>query len=852
MFLLLNSYKHLSYEILGVYDFCIDMQDLLECFMEPIINTLFKIDSSSALCIKELTVLPFVMPSGLVTELPLELINAIYAGKGEQKTVKIRNKYAFSTPTKQYVFYFWLYSNCDRRIVISFDYSTNHKIWINGKLTGEVNDLKPMLYAIHTGYNLFVFTDGATRAPFLRISDEEYEKKCTVSAVYNIHHIHRRHIYIHDNGYCPYSRYVYEFYLAPGMIDVIDTASNVRIEVRLRNTEEYIYSMEIPFYTKGAIDLNEIVYDNSCLNWITISFLYMRLDGGNWMETRAFSFYPMQHFFEEAKDKVRLLISSESIKEQAMLECEKYMQEASKIDAQSLSALFWTQKIYDALPQLIQGKQISTPGVHRVFFKSNLDGNIETFVFRVPANYNEANKHPLLAVFNFDYAENCWAIAPENTIVLDLSCRGMTLGSYIGEAHFYEIMSKIKALLSIDESRIYAVGYCGEGTSALTLQQIEPGYFAAILISGASIIPEMVRNLTNTPIIAIESDEQLITRPDNRSLELMRDNLPLFRLECIESTNHDMLNRMHLQVKLINELMNFTVTKWPRRVEFKSPYFRHLSSYWIKANNFISSVDYVEFVAEYSDYLINVEVQGTTELTIQIPPHIKTRNGIIIIKINNEEIPVDTRQFGVISLAFINEHWHHVSAFKNNTSAEYRGTGLLDVYLGPVCVFAPKETTPNELDDAAVFFAQPKCWASNPNIRIQYPTIYRRFGKEDLLRKSNLIILDDIKDQDPTIVKLRSLLPVKLEEDGFYYQEKSYIGDYSIAQIVPNPNNPSFSILHIGYNRSSAVLSNIFIRKMALSSYASGINHYLNNVALIYLNKKYLVIKTNEGEIVSI
>ena len=87
---------------------------------------------------------------------------------------------------------------------------------------------------------------------------------------------------------------------------------------------------------------------------------------------------------------------------------------------------------------------------------------------------------------------------------------------------------------------------------------------------------------------------------------------------------------------------------------------------------------------------------------------------------------------------------------------------------------------------------------------------------------------------------------------GFYYQEKSYVGDYSIAQIVPNPNNPSFSILHIGYNRSSAVLSNIFIRKMALSSYASGINHYLNNVALIYLNKKYLVIKTNEGEIVSI
>lgn len=58
-------------------------------------------------------------------------------------------------------------------------------------------------------------------------------------------------------------------------------------------------------------------------------------------------------------------------------------------------------------------------------------------------------------------------------------------------------------------------------------------------------------------------------------------------------------------------------------------------------------------------------------------------------------------------------------------------------------------------------------------------------------------------------------------------------------QEIVSPYDPDKTVLYISYNSEASVQKNLFLRKVLISSYANGLNPYLNNEALVCINGEY-------------
>ena len=58
-------------------------------------------------------------------------------------------------------------------------------------------------------------------------------------------------------------------------------------------------------------------------------------------------------------------------------------------------------------------------------------------------------------------------------------------------------------------------------------------------------------------------------------------------------------------------------------------------------------------------------------------------------------------------------------------------------------------------------------------------------------------------------------------------------------QVIPNPQNNEKSILVVSSNDLKTFSRNIFMRKVIIPMYYTGVHPYLNNKALIYYNRRY-------------
>lgn len=799
-----------------------------------------------AQCINTIDMVEVNEQEGFCTCLAESILSAvrrtINIGKITPLRIPMNCNHLVDVSLRSIVFCFVVRSDRERHIVLSCDASTGQKIWVEGCLIATCNASKPVEFAVHAGENIIILTGGNGKLPGLRINDLGREKHAPASVVFGTYHKHGRHIFIHENRYSPDQRYLYEFYITPGIKDILDITLPVRVEVRLRDTKESIKTFEVPFYQKAQLDLTKLDYDATQFNWITVSFLYMRKDGYDWMETRAFYFYSMRHYFEQQQQRLYSLCScSASLTENAYFACQAFLEESSSIDPDSLSAILWTNKVNKSLLRLLSESEqsyFSKPGVNYLYFRSRLDGRIICTPFRVPNEYKVSKALPLFVIYSLvDYAELCRGVGIPSAVVLDLTCRGMTLGSYVGEACVQEIMERILSVLNIDQSRIYAIGYCGAGTAALLHQQLSPGFYAGIIVAASTINTDLICNLVNTPIWAIEPSDDSHEKWRTETYALMKSKLPLFHEVQIEACTHNMLNHAYLQKAVIMEMLKYHSAHAPENYSFCSFISRHLRAYSICIDGIDPKANCTEISLQQKERYITITVKDATGFVYQIPQEMMQKDISISVNGRTYKLPKCTQA----SIHFVQkEHGEYSPASPSDAIVaprKYKGTGLLDVYLDPLRIWLVPEFT-EENTQIAARFVFPKTNAVDPNIAVRYP-IGIPESIEDLSTSSWVIIDDCSVDCNPLLDTIRESLIVQNDSDGFFLGDKHYYGAYSMLQIVENPYNSAYSILYIGCSSLNMLNENVFTRRWTLPSYVFGIHPYLNHEVLLHRNQKY-------------
>lgn len=158
---------------------------------------------------------------------------------------------------------------------------------------------------------------------------------------------------------------------------------------------------------------------------------------------------------------------------------------------------------------------------------------------------------------------------------------------------------------------------------------------------------------------------------------------------------------------------------------------------------------------------------------------------------------------------------------------------IIDFFNKPVRIVSS-----NYCEDEIIIktFETPKTLIDEGNIKVKYPVI----TKEEFYNKNydgyNYIFINEIPlnciDENDYII---------CENDGFYFNQEKYSGDYSIIQICKNIKNNSY-ILLINYNNELCLKKNFYLRHFLLPSEYSSDENALNNKAIIYYKNKYYFI----------
>lgn len=149
-----------------------------------------------------------------------------------------------------------------------------------------------------------------------------------------------------------------------------------------------------------------------------------------------------------------------------------------------------------------------------------------------------------------------------------------------------------------------------------------------------------------------------------------------------------------------------------------------------------------------------------------------------------------------------------------------KGTGLLDVYYGPLRIVHDGSPLAAEISE---HFAHPETMSFSPKLQVWYPIFVQEdFPTEE--RTENLILLNV-----SSIGGTAFSFPVQTDEKGYQYGNEVFHGSYCVMQVAPNPFHSEQSVLQIYSNDLEQFKNYLFLRKVILPSALSGLSPYWNS-----------------------
>lgn len=482
---------------------------------------------------------------------------------------------------------------------------------------------------------------------------------------------------------------------------------------------------------------------------------------------------------------------------------------------------------------------------NKVFMYSCLDDSYIKITLRMPVGYNKEKKYPALVSIDLEHGGNfSYTLGTdkltEPCFLFDVTGRGVTGGSYIGEASILEIVHWLIDHYNIDEHRLYLLGKSSGGFATYSMSQNHPTLPAAIYPLGGYPDLKTLKNISNIPTYQIVSKADFVNRGQvNRVNKTIgkygnyhqRENHNLYHSDIIEQIDDP---------EILNAMLGNKKNDFPQRVIYKTYRNRHLRSFWVKLHGISRNCRCANVDASIeSDRMIRIRIKGSDGVTITLPPQIERTSFDIII--NNQTLHCEN--YNEDSIVLSRKGGWHISASEPE-SEKVKGSGLLDVYLNALRVIVPDGASDNVLDSAKAF-AQPSSNGFVQYIHVKYP-VYKESALPERLT-TNLILFDD--NRSKSVNAFADHLMIKYDETGFEYKGKRYNSDYVIMQVICNPYCRERSVLVISTNNSRLLNKCFFTRKVIIPFNATGVHPYLNNECLIFTENKYYGIYERGAEI---
>jgi len=771
-------------------------------------------------------------------------------------------EYTIEPSTTAYQF-FQISCKKDTDIVIVPRSSSRQKVWVNYNYYSYLG-LFDIVYTIHLkkGLNTIVFElPNATSQDtiFMRISSLEYEKKCKYSffddrMVYSgdFGYIYRGNNYLFDEN----KLFSFMYFPNNDTLVPLNGKGTVRIyKITLENTKETretVLEDSISPLKKYTYDFSKFKYDTNHFTYFHFELLFSLTNGKTHDDcVDIFTYYPQKSIEKISKQADEFRNSSHATNYDKIC-IEHYFNNFNKQKQDSQKASI-TLQFYKKFQKVLMGKhfddEICSPGFKEVLFYSNNFEEICNYHAYVPQNYNPNKKYPLIILTTTSYlvaSEHFVNYTAEDVIAVDVSLRGVTLGSYVGDAALWESVSRIKNHFSIDDDRIYISGNSNGGGASFLQGQLYPDRFAGIYpFAAGGVNKNIACNLLNTKVVTVSSpteskyinyqyiDKALTEIAHKKYTGILADNF-----------SHITLTLLWINKSIFEMLLEGKRDNYPEHIVFCTVRNRCRKAFWIEIHSISFGELYAEVDAVLSQNTIIIKIKNATGITITLPP--KLPRNYFTIKINDrQEFTFFDFKNKMINLVYKDGSFYIKKQYTPITDL-HKGNGLLDVYLDPLMIAIPDDINKNDfIYKSAINLSQPSTNGYDPKVYVSYPI--RKFSdvmNTDYLYNKSFIVFDNLKN---TIFlnEIRKKLTVIYDKTGYKYMDQEYTCEYCIMQIVKNPWNNKRNIVVISSNNNKILSKNIFLRKIIIPSYIVDYHPYLNNDVLIYNKEGYFRIFEN-------
>ena len=625
----------------------------------------------------------------------------------------------------------------------------------------------------------------------------------------------------------------------------IDAKQTISVKLIDRD-ENVLYQFSSQFNRVMSIDINRLFQQTAVKHNVLIIRILYDYNGSTEYLDEVLITGAIEHTLNPVIQKARDALSDQDFVEEGKPYIAEMLQDLESYQKNiSNPCVYFRLTCY--LSEMIDAMQTAgsfneyfySPGFKRKYFISALDGRTEYVNVLVPEGYrqNTQEKYPLLVYISVNnHTEYCRELSAYNThgmIVADISPKGVTQGSYIGEAAMLNALEQLLSAFPIDEERIYLTGFSNGATSAWILAQNYPHLFAGIIPLTGTPIVERLDNLYNVPVLWYSEFSSYLHQ------SLIRDKvaaLPNFKQVDVDEFTHQDFLLMRGQLNAINYIAQYKRNKCPPKIMYSTREYRHNKAYWVTIDELAAGKNTAKIICEVVERTIWTDVENIKAFTMTLPPYVGNNFNVIINR--TEEFAFTNYVKSSVSFRQSGSQWAISDETPYGTPClSNKGLGLLNVYLDPVNIYVP-DMDNAVLMKAAETFSHPRTNGFDPSVNIRYPI--KSIHDISTETEKSIIILD-CNSENKMLGKIRATLNIAMDQTGFFYKGVYYKGNYCIMQITSDTAYGKH-LLYINCNDTHLLARNLFTRKIVLPSYASGLHPYLNNEALIYMNRKHYAI----------
>lgn len=748
---------------------------------------------------------------------------------------------------KKYLFYVPLYSEKPAKIILSIT-CLRGKLWVNGKCLSVHAEDAPTQYfftaRLREGINDILLEQLPLKEDSrfsLLIKDYAYETQAHPDALSNITHVFPLNplILIHDPYYLPDKEAFRFLYLKN------DDAFQPRFRIELhpsRNGKPLRYSED--GYLNQLVTIPVTAFHHRRLKrlhhlWIGC-FLIDR-------EGREHPTGPciILNNFEKAAASLRsdLEIRSKELPEPFSTHCAGRLKQEQDLPMEpSPYFKYWLNWHNDELRQEIKKGHLPSdlfhqPGAQEFFLHSELDDSIIRVPASIPKNCTDGRRFPVVLVLaaGADGWFSSWfpKELADQVLCFDVTGRGFTAGSYVGEASIMEIWEWIKQTYPVDENRVVVIGESSGGFAAYAFAQNHPSIPCALypLIGYPHL--ETVENIAHLPVRQFVSPkDHIFTGRENEVKDRLEQYGNYIQFDLKEMI-HNQVGQFLFHREILKELLRCTRDPFPAAVRYKTYRNRHLESCWVRLHRIAPGHRYAKLSATITDaHTLTLSLEGTDGVTVTVPPQIRREAFDLVI--NSQRLSFTDYKEKTICL--VKQKKWKLSA-REKARDLCKGTGLLDVYLKSLRIILPSRAG-ETLSQTARRLSRPCTNGYVPQISVSYP-IYPADSVPDHIFAHSLILLDE-NEQNPYVRRWKDLLPVQYDREGYTYQNVRTKGSYVILQVIESPYDSSRSFLAVSTNDAALLNQHILLRRVILPSYKNGLHKFWNNEILVFDGKRYL------------